>query len=209
MVPEQVDHLVFATPDLDAGIRTIEKLFGVPAAIGGQHPGFGTRNALVSLGTAKYLEIIAPDPGQPPPAQPRPFGIDGLTAPRLVTWAAAPGNLEREVDAARERGVDLGAVFDASRTLPNGATLSWRLTDLRLMPAGGVIPFLIDWLDSPHPASMLPAACTLVELRATHPEPERVLDQLAALGIDMRVDAADRASLMAIIETPRGTVELR
>src|SRR6267142_855367 len=90
----QVDHLVYATPDLQLGVDTAEKLFGVRATPGGQHPGLGTRNALIALGPASYLEIIAPDPAQPAPEAPRPFGIDDLGAPRLATWAARASALE-------------------------------------------------------------------------------------------------------------------
>src|SRR5438128_5248411 len=84
----QVDHLVYATPDLDLGVATIEKLLGVRATTGGQHPGFGTRNALIALGPSMYFEIIGPDPEQPKPAGPRRFGIDELKEPKLIAWVS-------------------------------------------------------------------------------------------------------------------------
>src|SRR5262245_45910413 len=104
----RVDHLVYATPDLALGIGAIEELVGVRAAPGGQHPGMGTRNALVSLGPATYLEIIGPDPEQRASSGPRRFGIDNLKAPRLVTWAANGRDLERLAAEAARNGVELG-----------------------------------------------------------------------------------------------------
>src|SRR3954469_11673634 len=87
-VLSRVDHLVFATPDLTLGIDTAEQLFGVRASPGGQHPGEGTRNALIALGPTSYFEIIGPDPDQSPPQRGRRFGIDTITAPHLTTWVA-------------------------------------------------------------------------------------------------------------------------
>src|ERR1041385_2720536 len=103
--PPTADHLVYATPDLQMGVDRIERLLGVRAAAGGQHPGRGTRNALVALGPATYLEIIGPDPEQPTPKEPRPFGIDGLREPRLMAWASKSSNLEQLAGGADRHGV--------------------------------------------------------------------------------------------------------
>jgi len=51
-----IDHLVYATPDLDLGIATIERLLGVRATAGGRHPGAGTRNAL-ELATKQHARF--------------------------------------------------------------------------------------------------------------------------------------------------------
>ena len=204
-----VDHLVYATPDLQLGVDTIEKLFGVRATPGGQHPGRGTRNALVSLGPGIYLEVIGPDPAQAQPPQPRPFGIDDLKEPRLVTWAAKGKNLESLANEAARSGVKLGQVIDGSRQRTDGVVLSWRYTDPRTVVFDGVVPFFIDWGQTPHPATTAAPGASLIGLRAEHPDPERVQKAMGQLGLDLRVQRGPRPALIATVTSPRGRVELR
>jgi hypothetical protein len=206
-----VDHIVYATPDLDLGIQRIEEALGVRASAGGQHPGRGTRNALIALGPGRYLEIIGPDPEQPNPQAPRTFGIDDLKLPRLVAWAARASDLDRQANEARRQGVAVGEVAAGSRKRPDGLLLSWRYTAPQAAMAlgGGVVPFWIDWSQTPHPSGTAPAGATLVGLRAEHPEPERIRSVLQKMGIPLPVSAGPRPVLIATIESSRGRVEIR
>jgi glyoxalase-like protein len=205
----QVDHLVYATPDLNLGIQTAEQLFGVKATPGGQHPGLGTRNALIALGPASYLEIIGPDPAQPKPAGPRRFGIDDLKAPRLLTWVAKGKSLDTFAADAKAHGVDLGAVIPGSRKRPDGVVLKWTYTDPQTVLADRLIPYLIDWGTSPHPSATAATGVTLIGLRAEHPDAERVQKMLTQLGLELTVTRGAKPSLIATFDSPRGRVQLR
>jgi hypothetical protein len=204
-----IDHLVYATPDLAAGVTHVEALLGIHATPGGQHPGEGTRNALIALGPTSYLEIIGPDPDQPKPAGPRKFRIDDLHAPQLVTWAAKGTNLTQLVADARRHGVPVGDVIPGSRRTPTGALLSWHITNQRAFVANGLVPFFIDWGDTPHPARSAAAGATLISLRAEHQDPENVQRMLGALGLDLPVVKGAKPALVATIAGPRGRVDLR
>jgi hypothetical protein len=205
----RVDHLLYATPDLNLGIDTIEKLTGVRATPGGQHPGLGTRNALLALGPSSYLEILGPDPEQPKPERPRAFNLDDLEAPRLATWAAKGTNLDQLVSDAATHGVKLGAVIPGSRKRPDGVVLSWRFTTPSPVVADGIVPFFVDWGQTPHPSSTAAQGLTLIDLRAEHPDPQAVQKMLNQLGLDLRVQAGSKHALIATITGPRGDVELR
>ena len=208
-VLSRVDHLVYATPDLALGVETAEQLFGVRASAGGQHPGEGTRNALLALGPTSYFEIIGPDPGQPTPARGRRFGIDEIKAPRLTTWVAKGTALETFASAALAHGVNLGAVIPGSRKRPDGIVLSWRYTDPRVVLADRLVPYFIDWGASPHPSASAAKGVTLLSLRAEHPDADRLQQMLRQLGLDLAVSKGARPALIATFDSPKGHVELR
>src|SRR6266566_9785769 len=201
---ERIDHLVYATPDLNAGIEAVEKLTGVRATPGGQHPGRGTRNALIALGPTSYLEIIGPDPEQPAPPRPRTFGIDGLKAPRLARWIVKGQNLEQLAAEASRKGIPLGEVIDGKRQRPDGVLLTWRYSDPLVDLADGFVPFFIDWGDSPHPAATAAKGLTLVALRGEHPDATRVAKLLTQLGLDLPLRTGPTPALIATIDSPRG-----
>lgn len=204
-----IDHLVYATPDLDLGIATIERLLGVRATAGGRHPGAGTRNALVALGPGTYLEIVGPDRTQPQPEQPRWFRIDEIDAPRLVTWAAKVDSIDQISRKARRLGVGLGGIVAGSRRRDDGVLLAWRYTNPRTVVADGIIPFLIDWGTTPHPSESAAQGASLITLRAEHPQPEPIRDVARRLGLSLQIDRGSQPALVATIASLRGEVELR
>jgi hypothetical protein len=203
-----LDHLVYAVPDLVRAVDEIECQVGVRPASGGTHAGGLTQNALLSLGAASYLEVIARVPGSEAPSGALPFGLATLREPRLVTWAVAVDDLEQRLEAARAAGYDPGAMIAGGRDLPDGSHLGWQLV-VRQEPArDGIVPFLIRWLSEPHPSATAPKGCRFVSLQAEHPEPDTVTPMLQALGVKLRVSQGDSSRLIATLETPNGTVEL-
>ncbi|HKK28446.1 MAG TPA: VOC family protein [Gemmatimonadota bacterium] len=206
--PPAVDHLIYGVPDLEGGRDRIEELLGVRPVPGGRHPDYGTRNALLGLGPETYLEVMAPDPDLPRPERGVLFGLDERETPGFVTWALRGEAIEERAAVAAAHGLALGPVEAGSREKPDGTVLTWKLTDPRALPLGGVVPFLIAWGETPHPAGTVPGAGELVGLRLEHPDPDAVRGGLAALGVEAPVTAGRRARIVATIRTPDGDVEI-
>jgi hypothetical protein len=207
-----LDHLVVATPSLGAGTEWLEERLGVKLEGGGQHPGWGTHNRLLQLGPDTYLELIAPDPTQAPPAGPRPFGLDRpevrarLNAqPRLLHFVMRTEHL----DAARAvLGYDPGTITPMTR-----GELRWRITlPASGQPAGeGTLPTLIQWdvdVATRHPARVLTdRSVRLTRLAVSVPAALRPL--LEGLDRDPRISVHEGvAGLAASLSTPLGTVRL-
>jgi hypothetical protein len=199
---------VLAGPNLEQTVAWFAELTGIEPAPGGSHVGLGTANALVALGGRAYLEIIGPDPEQPTPARARPFGIDDLVTPRIVTWAVATADLDGLVARARAAGYDPGEPATMSRRTLDGALLEWRLTAARVDDGDGVIPFLIDWGSTSHPTSRGLPDARLLEFGARHPDPDSVRPALAAVGAELPVVFGEMVTLTAIVQGVDGPVTL-
>src|SRR5262249_42402058 len=168
---------------------------GVHAAIGGVHPGRGTRNALLSLGPRRYLEIIAPDPQQAGANNEMVNHLRTIQEPRLVGWAAHTNDLAGIVQKAAAEGIAIESPRDGSRTRPDGKTLHWKSFSLK-EDFSGVLPFFIEWNPSSvHPSQDAPAGCTLQHFFAESPAVKEVRSIAAKLGLDIEVKLAKKPFL--------------
>lgn len=204
----RLDHLVFAVPELESSVAAFEGRLGAAPAFGGRHESVGTHNAILPLRGGTYLELMAPDPSNPSPPLPLPFGLATLSSPRLVTWAAATRDIDDAVVRARSAGYDPGAIVDLSRKTPEGEMLRWRLT-LRQQPVGdGLVPFLIDWGTTPHPSATSEPVCSLEGFRGEHADPDSVREMLRALDVSLDVEPSPHPRLRATIVGPEGSIVL-
>jgi catechol 2,3-dioxygenase-like lactoylglutathione lyase family enzyme len=213
-VPTILDHILLGTADLDQGIAFVEKQLGVRAAFGGVHPGRGTQNALLSLGDRHYLEIIAPDPKQDPSNVSPMLRADllthlkSLTTPRLVGWAAHPGNLDAFAKKLHAAGLTFQGPTPGSRKRADGHLLQWQTLNLD-NDESGLLPFFIEWAaGSPHPSTDAPAGCSVVHFELATPDVDSLKRTVALLDLDVAVTKGDKAQLQAIVRSTKGELSL-
>lgn len=204
LLPEMIDHLVYAVPELASGVRAVESLLGVSLSPGGRHPDLGSHNALLRIGPRTYLEVVAPDPDQPRPADGHWFATPDTVLPALVAWCARTDDLQAL--AAGPGSHLVGPVRRMSRINPDGDAPSWTLTmPLRPPPHCGVVPFFIDWGATRHPCATLPdAGVRLKSLVARSSQPRAVQDDLRLLSVALDVEHSAEPGLAATLEIAGG-----
>ena len=206
MVSSDLDHLIVGIDDLDRGIAEIERRIGVRAVPGGVHPGRGTRNAILSLGQDRYLEIMAPDAAQARLTWY--LKLPTLREPHLLGWAMHTSDIEGLATRARSSGLAIDDPASGSRTRPDGKTLRWKAFTLK-DDRGGLLPFFIEWHpESVHPSVDAPGGCMLRRFLIRSPERKKLARECTALGIEVAVETALTPSLFAVIEGPAGRTEL-
>lgn len=192
-----LDHILLGCSDLDRGIAFVEKHTGIPAAFGGVHPGRGTRNALLSLGEKHYLEIIAPDPQQPGAHDH--YGLLKLTEPRLVGWAAHPGDLDQFATRLRNANIAFDGPNPGSRKRPDGRLLQWKTLNLK-DDHSGLLPFFIEWsADTIHPSADAPRGCHLSRFELAAPNDAGINHLCALLNLDVPIAHSEIPQIRATI----------
>ena len=204
-----LDHILLGCSDRDRGIDFVEEHTGVRAAIGGVHPGRGTCNALLSLGQRRYLEIIAPDRAQtqvPDFAASLVRRLKFLSTPRLVGWAAHPGDLDSLAKKLSASGIAFDGPRPGSRARPDGRMLKWKTLNLS-DDHDGVLPFFIEWdANSPHPSTDAPAGCRLENFAIADPDPAGLRKMLNHLGVNVAIESGPDPELRAQIAGPKGNL---
>jgi len=194
-----IDHLILAINDLGAGIEGFAKLTGVQPERGGEHPGRGTQNALVSLGDRRYLEIMAPLPSAPKPAA---IPFTHLTP---AGWALHASDLASVIARLKAAGFETVGPTPGSRRRLDGSMLEWQ--------SGGatgegldLAPFFIQWAAAtPHPSTTSPGGCRLESFELADPHPEALRRLFDAVGYKAVLRAGERAMRLEL-QCPKGTV---
>jgi hypothetical protein len=205
-----IDHLVVAAATLAQGCDFVESGLKARPQPGGRHATMGTHNALLKLGARLYLEVIAIDPRAQAPARPRWFDLDEprmratlAEGPRLIHYVARSDDLDALVERST---MDPGEILSLER-----GDFRWRITvpaDGHL-PGRGLVPTLIQWSGTLHPADRLADhGLSLVALAGEHPDPAPVRSALVRLGLsdEVKVTYGQSPRLAAMIRTPRGMV---
>src|SRR6202158_5643948 len=205
-VPALLDHIILGCNDLEGGIELVQEKTGVRPAIGGVHPGRGTRNALLSLGERRYLEIIAPDPAQQKIVHfPQ---IRQMSDPRLIGWAVHPPDIAAIAKQLGENKIAFQGPDDGSRKRPDGRVLTWKTINLA-DDRHGLLPFFIEWsADSVHPSKDAPARCRLEYFEIMSVDPDELSLTFKRIGLDLPVQRSDKARLRALISGPKGDLGL-
>lgn len=207
----QLDHLVIVAPTLEVGSDYVEARLGVRPWYGGEHRELGTHNMLLRIGDDLFLEVIATNP-KSAHVGPRVFGITEYwpevswpTEGCLTTWVGRTLDL-RQMHSIHHRM--MGEIKSVTR-----GTRHWQMAIPAdgSLPHNGFIPTAVQYEPNMIPAKHMPEnGLQLRELRIEHQQAmmlQEVYDEWKVQGT-IKIVTSERSRLTALIETPKGVVEL-
>jgi hypothetical protein len=215
-----LDHVLVALPDLAESARRFAARYGLHALEGGRHPGIGTANMIVPLGSA-YLELIAVVDADEATRTPSRESIARTIAEgrTFATWAVRTDDLDALREHLRGSGLELSDPTPGARQRPDGVVLRWRTQHLVPMGQASVLPFVIEWSVPPgmHPAEAPiqhpSGALGIRSVRLGDPSPAGAGDRIRTLlggDIDFVVEEARTSGVVAVeIGTSGGVVVIQ
>ena len=135
----EVDHIVMGVSDLDLAAAEFDTEYGLTALPGGRHPGWGTANRIVPLGSS-YLELVSVVDHET--AATSAFGrwVTAMAAGETGWgWAVRTSDLSA---TARRLGLD---TVPGSRLRDDGVRLTWELAGVPEDDSDHALPFFIGW----------------------------------------------------------------
>jgi hypothetical protein len=198
-----IDHIILAVPNLTRGMDAFTRLTGVVPKRGGQHPGRGTENALVSLGWDDYLELLAPVTAASDSSS---LAGPDSTMLQLAGWAIHTRALDHLIGRLRAAGYSVSDPTPGSRRTPDGLLLQWRtaaVSEPRLANA----PFFIEWgPGTPHPSGTSPSGCRLVGVEFVQPDSTHLSAFFQAVGYRPTLRTGRGPGMRVVLDCPRGRV---
>ena len=140
---QSFDHFIILVADLTAAMETYRAL-GFEVLAGGEHPTFGSHNALVTFSDGTYLELLAFKDLALAAAS---FWRDGVKMLRVKQgfggFVLASNDLADDVKQLRAQKFDIADLNAGSRLRPDGQRVEWQTALIGGTPSG-VMPFLIQ-----------------------------------------------------------------
>lgn len=132
-----IDHVVILVKDLDQAVANYKQL-GFNVTPGGEHTDGATHNALVAFADGSYLELIAFKRAAPEHRWWRHAENTARASEGLIDFALLPTDIEKDIAAARQRGLDYKGPIPGGRQRPDGVEIRWQTGQ----PLTSDLPFL-------------------------------------------------------------------
>jgi catechol 2,3-dioxygenase-like lactoylglutathione lyase family enzyme len=138
-----IDHFIILVNDLATATETYRG-FGFDVCAGGEHPAFGSHNALIALADGAYLELLA---FRDPTLAQQTFwsaAVDKLRVGQgFENYALLSNDIADDVRQIRARGLECTDPLAGSRLRPDGQRVEWR-TAMIGATRSAFLPFLIQ-----------------------------------------------------------------
>jgi len=136
------DHFIILVNDLAAAMETYGAL-GFEVRAGGEHPAFGSHNAIVALADGAYLELLA---FKDAARAEKSFWKDAVKMLRVREgfggYVLASNDLANDVARLRQASLNIADPSPGARTRPDGQRVEWQTALIGGTPSGA-LPFLI------------------------------------------------------------------